>query len=62
MALITLSPWLIPPPASVDVSSAEGLSKAMHLFEPRRQVGLSRLDYIGISITLKWWYSVSTMN
>jgi uncharacterized membrane protein HdeD (DUF308 family) len=35
MALITLSPWLIPPPAGVDMSSAEGLSKAMHLFEPR---------------------------
>ena len=35
MALITLSPSLIPPPAGVDVSSAEGLSKAMHLFEPR---------------------------
>lgn len=35
MALITLSPWLIPPPAGVDVSSAEGLSKAIHLFEPR---------------------------
>ena len=35
MALITLSPWLIPPPAGVDVSSAEGLSKAIHLFQPR---------------------------
>lgn len=35
MAIITLSPWLIPPPAGVDVSSPEGLSKAMHLFEPR---------------------------
>ena len=35
MALITLSPSLIPPPAGVDVSTAEGLSKAMHLFEPR---------------------------
>lgn len=35
MALITLSPSLIPPPAGVDVSSAESLSKAMHLFEPR---------------------------
>ena len=34
-ALIALSPSLIPPPAGVDVSSAEGLSKAMHLFEPR---------------------------
>ena len=35
MALITLSPSLIPPPAGVDVSSAESLSRAMHLFEPR---------------------------
>ena len=35
MAIITLSPWLIPPPAGVDLNSAEGLSKAMHLFEPR---------------------------
>jgi hypothetical protein len=35
MALITLSPWLVPPPAGVDVSSAEGLGRAMHLFEPR---------------------------
>lgn len=35
MALITLSPALIPPPAGVDVNSAESLSKAMHLFEPR---------------------------
>ena len=34
MALITLSPSLIPPPAGVDVNSAESLSKAMHLFEP----------------------------
>ena len=35
MALITLGPSLIPPPAGVDVNSAESLSKAMHLFEPR---------------------------
>lgn len=35
MALITLSPSLIPPPAGVDVTNAESLSKAMHLFEPR---------------------------
>lgn len=35
MVLITLSPSLIPPPAGVDVSSAESLSNAMHLFEPR---------------------------
>lgn len=35
MALITLGPSLIPPPAGVDVSNAESLSKGMHLFEPR---------------------------
>ena len=35
MALITLGPTLIPPPAGVDLSNVEGLSKAMHLLEPR---------------------------
>ena len=35
MALITLSPSLIPPPAGVDVSSGESLARAIHLFEPR---------------------------
>lgn len=35
MALITLSPMLIPPPAGVDVSNAESLASAMHLFEPQ---------------------------
>jgi hypothetical protein len=35
MAIITLGPSLIPLPAGADVSTAEGLSKAMHLFEPR---------------------------
>jgi hypothetical protein len=38
IALITLSPSLIPPPAGVDVNNAESLSKAMHLFEPRHFV------------------------
>ncbi len=38
MALITLSPSLIPPPAGVDVSSAESLSRSMHLFQPRHFV------------------------
>jgi large-conductance mechanosensitive channel len=38
MALITISPWLIAPPSGVDVNSAESLSKAMHLFEPRHFV------------------------
>ena len=38
MLLITLSPSLIPPPVGVDVSNAESLSKAMHLFEPRHFV------------------------
>src|SRR5688572_32998769 len=38
MALIALSPSLIPPPAGVDVGNAESLSKAMPLFEPRHFV------------------------
>ena len=33
--LITISPMVIPPPAGVDVSNPESLSRAMHLFEPR---------------------------
>ena len=35
LLLITVSPMVIPPPAGVDVSNAESLGKAMHLFEPR---------------------------
>lgn len=35
MALITLSPSIIPPPAGVDVTNAESLSSGMHLFQPR---------------------------
>ena len=38
MALILLSPSLIGPPAGVDVTTAEGLSQGMHLFEPRHFV------------------------
>lgn len=38
MTLITLGASLIPPPAGVDVNSAESLGKAMHLFEPRHFV------------------------
>ena len=35
MAIITLSPSVIAPPAGVDVNSAASLSASMHLFEPR---------------------------
>ena len=38
MALIMLSPVLIPPPAGVDPSNAESLIKGIHLFEPRHYV------------------------
>lgn len=38
MALVVLSPSLIPPPAGVDVTNAESLRNAMHLFEPRHFV------------------------
>ncbi len=35
MALVTLSPALIRPPAGVDVNDAVSLAKGIHLFEPR---------------------------
>ena len=35
MLIITVSPMLIPPPAGVDMTTAEGLAKAMPLLEPR---------------------------
>jgi hypothetical protein len=35
MTLVTLSPLIIPPPAGVDVQSAESLAKSIHLFEAR---------------------------
>lgn len=38
MALVMLGPSLIASPAGVDFNSAESLSKAMHLFEPRHFV------------------------
>ena len=38
MALIMLSPVLIPPPAGVDPSNTESLIKGIHLFEPRHYV------------------------
>ena len=38
MALIALSPSLIPPPAGVDVNNAESLAQGIHLFEPRHFV------------------------
>lgn len=37
-ALIALGPLLIPPPAGADVSTAEGLSRAMPLLQPRHFV------------------------
>ncbi|MGZ8867408.1 MAG: hypothetical protein ACXW2P_03615 [Thermoanaerobaculia bacterium] len=38
MALITVSPSLIPPPAGVDVNDAESLKRSIHLFEARHFV------------------------
>jgi len=35
MSIITISPLLIPPPEGVDVTNAESLGNAIHLFEPR---------------------------
>ncbi|MBY0526248.1 MAG: hypothetical protein K2R98_22840 [Gemmataceae bacterium] len=38
MALITISPHVIPPPAGVDVTNSESLSTSIHLFEPKHFV------------------------
>ena len=35
MAIITISPSLIPPPVGVDVTNAESIAQGIHLFEPR---------------------------
>jgi len=35
MALVSISGTIIPPPNSADVTTAEGLRQAMHLFEPK---------------------------
>lgn len=35
MGLIMISSYVIPPPEGADVSTTEGLKKAMHLFETR---------------------------
>jgi len=38
MALVIASPFVIPPPAGVDVSDPQSLSESMHLFEPKHFV------------------------
>lgn len=38
MAIITISPSLIPPPPGVNVNDAASLAKGIHLFEPRHFV------------------------
>ena len=38
MALVTISPMVIPPPEGIDVSTSEGLKAGMHLFEPKHFV------------------------
>jgi hypothetical protein len=38
MGLVLLGPALVPPPAGVDVTDAESLSRSIHLFEPRHFV------------------------
>lgn len=35
MAIVTVGPSLVPPPAGVDVTTAEGLAAGIHLFEPK---------------------------
>ena len=35
MAVIMISPYIIPPPAGADLTTLEGLKASMHLFEPK---------------------------
>lgn len=35
MALITISPMIVPPPTGVDLNNPESISRAINLFEPR---------------------------
>ena len=35
MGIITISGFIIPPPAGSDITTTEGLKASMHLFEPR---------------------------
>jgi hypothetical protein len=35
MAIITISGYIIPPPAGADVTTMEGLKESLHLFEPQ---------------------------
>ena len=35
MAIVTLGPMIIPPPEGADVTTMEGLSESIHLFEPQ---------------------------
>src|SRR5262249_119831 len=38
MALIVVSPHMIPPPAGVDVTDSQSLSNSIHLFQPKHFV------------------------
>ena len=38
MALVTMGPWVVAPPAGVDMTTAEGLQAGMALLEPRHFV------------------------
>ena len=38
MTLVVVSPYVIPPPAGVDVTDSESLSNSMHLFEAKHFV------------------------
>jgi len=73
MALITLGSSLIPPPPGVDVSKAESLAQAMHLFEPRHflmpflahalgtLVGAVAAYWIAASYKLRFAYAIGVV-
>jgi hypothetical protein len=44
MSIIMISGSIIPPPAGADITTTEGLTASMHLFEPRHFIFLCFFD------------------
>lgn len=61
MALVTLGPQLIPPPAGVDTRSVENLAQAIHLFEPRHFLMPWLAHALGTftGALVAWWLAAS---
>lgn len=61
MALITISPTLIPPPAGVNVADPESLAGSIHLFQPRHFIMPFLAHALGtlVGALTAWWIAAS---